>query len=89
MDRRIAVRDVEDTLQRQTWFLNPDRYDSLFFAGLIGPPVEERIPIEGEEIDQPVTDIDDIDAYFESLEKTRSVTGAQVIQTLGDNDGWV
>jgi len=87
MDRRIAVRDIEDTLQRETWYLLPARYEELFLAGEIAT----EMTLEGELVEEEVvTDIDEIDRYFEELDNKRSMSGAELFQYLEpDEEGWV
>lgn len=87
MDRRIVIQDIEDTLQRQTWYLSPDRYHDLFLAGEF--PTE--VTLEGEVVEEEVvSDIDEIDRYFEELDNKRTMTGAQLFEYLEpDEDGWV
>lgn len=87
MNRRIEVRDIEDTLQRQTWYMAPARYEELFLMGEIRPEVTLDGEVVGEEV---VDDIDEIDRYFEELENKRSMTGAELFDFLdADESGWV
>lgn len=86
MDRRITVRDIEDTLQRQTWYMDPQRYQQLFLMGEIAPPTSEDMPFEEEEV---VDNLDDIDDYFAKLEQQRTVSGAEVFAAIDDDQGWV
>lgn len=88
MNRRVEVRDIEDTLQRQTWYLFPDRYDALFLEGLVGE--HEEVLHEEEPKEEVVKNIDEIDRYFEQLDEKRSLTGGQVFALIdGDEQGWV
>ena len=85
MERRIALDDAEERLQRQTYYLEPNRYNDLFLAGeIIGvDPVE----LEPEE---PVDDISEIDRYFDNLDNKKSMSGAQLFPLLeSDENGWV
>ena len=47
--------------------------------------------LEGEVLEEEaVSDIDEIDRYFEELENKRTMTGAQLFEYLEpDEDGWV
>lgn len=87
MDRRISLQDTEDALQRQTWYLEPQRYNQLFLAGLFEP---EPLTMAGRDVEEVVEDVDEMDAYFDSLERKRSMTGAEMLGMLGepDEDGW-
>lgn len=88
MARRIEIQDIEDTLQRQTWYLSPDRYQELFIAGAFEP---EPLTVAGRDIEEVVDDIDELDRYFAQLEQKRSVSGALVLDSLSgpDEEGWV
>jgi len=88
MDRRVAIDDIEDTLQRMTWYLDPDRYEDLFLMGEIA--ASRTVTLEGGETEEVQDDIDEIDRYFDQLEEKKSLTGAQLFSFLDDNeDGWV
>jgi hypothetical protein len=86
MNRRIQLQDTEDTLQRQTWYLKPHRYQELFLAGAFAP---EPLTIAGRDVEEVVDDVDELDAYFENLENRRTMTGAQMFDSLADDQGWV
>jgi hypothetical protein len=86
MNRRIQLQDTEDTLQRQTWYLEPGRYQELFLAGAFSP---EPLTIAGRDVEEVVDDVDELDAYFEQLENRRTMTGAQAFDAGTDNQGWV
>jgi hypothetical protein len=87
MNRRIQLQDVEDSLQRQTWYLEPDRYQDLFLAGHFDP---EPLTVAGRDMEEVVDDIDELDAYFDQLERKRTMTGAQMMGVLDrDEEGWL
>lgn len=88
MNRRVELQDVEDTLQRQTWYLSPDRYRELFLAGEF---FSEPLTIAGRDVEEVVDDIDELDRYFERLENKRTITGAMVMDALrtSDEEGWL
>lgn len=87
MNRRIHVQDIEDMLQRQAWYLEPERYQELFLAGEFGP---DPLTAAGRDMEEVVDDIDELDAYFAQLERKRSMTGAQLIDVLDrDEGGWL
>ena len=73
-------------LQRQTWYLEPGRYQDLFLAGHFD---REPLTIAGRDVEEVVDDVDELDAYFENLEKRRSMTGAQVFDSMSDETGWM
>jgi hypothetical protein len=87
MNRRIQMQDVEDSLQRQTWYLEPERYRDLFLAGAFDP---EPLTLAGRDVEEVVDDVNELDAYFDQLEQRRSVTGEMVFDALGrDREGWL
>jgi hypothetical protein len=85
MNRRIALQDTEDMLQRQTWYLEPDRYRDLFLAGEFSP---DPLTIAGRDVEEVVDDVNELDLYFEHLEQRRSITGAMLNEALFE-EGWV
>ena len=86
MNRRIQLQDTEDMLQRQTWYLEPGRYQELFLAGAFTP---EPLTIAGRDVEEVVDDVDELDAYFEQLENRRTMSGAQMFEAMSDDQGWV
>jgi len=88
MNRRIQVQDTEDMLQRQTWYLQPERYQDLFLAGHFDT---EPLTIAGRDVEEVVDDVDELDAYFEQLDQKRSMSGAVMFEALAgaDEGGWV
>ena len=88
MNRRVELRDVEEMLQRQTWYLAPGRYRDLFLAGEFEP---EPLTIAGRGVEEVVVDeIDELDRYFEQLENRRTMTGAMVMDALDQTEeGWL
>lgn len=88
MNRRVELQDVEDRLQRQTWYMHPDRYQELFLAGFFEP---EPLTIAGRDVEEVVDDVDELDAYFEHLEDKRTMTGAMAMNAMrtSDEEGWV
>ena len=89
MMRRIDIEDIEDTLQRQTYYLVPDRYRDLFLAGEFSSTPQ---PLSSEETleEEVVGDIDELDKFFDAMESGRSMTGAELISRLDpDEEGWV
>ena len=88
MNRRIQLQDVEDMLQRQTWYLEPERYQDLFLAGAFDP---EPLTLAGRDVEEVVDDIDELDAYFDQLDQKRSMSGAMMFDALAvrDEEGWL
>lgn len=86
MMRRIEIEDIEDTLQRQTYYLSPDRYYELFLAGEFSPePLSGDSRLEEEEV--VVNDVDELDAYFNALESGRTMSGSELFANLPDDEG--
>lgn len=86
MNRRVALQDTEDMLQRQTWYLDDQRYQDLFLAGAFDP---EPLTMAGRDVEEVVEDIDELDAYFDSLDRKQAMTGTQMANALGPDEGWV
>lgn len=89
MTRRIELRDAEDALQRQTWYLAPARYRDLFLAGEFQP---EPLTVAGRDMeDVAVDEIDELDRYFRGLEERRVMTGADLVNAGNDggDGGWL
>lgn len=88
MNRRIHIQDIEDQLQRQVWYLEPDRYRELFLAGEFNP---EPLTVGGRDMEEVVDDIDELDRYFDQLEGKRSMSGAMMFGSLAekDDEGWL
>ena len=84
MDRRIQLQDIEDTLQRLTWYMDPDRYQELFLAGAFEP---EPLTIAGRDVEEVVDDVDEMDRYFEQLESRRFMNGSMLDHL--EEEGWV
>lgn len=87
MNRRVELRDVEDMLQRQTWYIAPERYRDLFLAGHFDP---EPLTVAGRDIEEVVDEVDELDRYFAQLEERRVTTGAMVMEALAETEeGWL
>lgn len=84
MNRRIQLQDTEDMLQRQTWYLEPGRYQELFLAGAFAP---EPLTIAGRDVEEVVDDVDELDRYFDQLENRRTMSGSTLDRL--DEDGWI
>jgi len=86
MNRRVQIQDTEDMLQRQTWYLQPERYQDLFLAGAFSP---EPLTIAGRDVEEVVDDVDELDHYFEQLENKRSMSGAEMFNAMAGEEGWL
>lgn len=88
MFRRVELQDIEDTLQRQTWYQEPLRYTELFLAGAFTP---EPLTMAGRDVEEVVEDVDEMDRYFEQLEQKRGMTGQEIFRALDERDeeGWL
>lgn len=87
MNRRVQLQDVEDMLQRQTWYLAPNRYQDLFLAGHFDP---EPLTIAGRDVEEVVDEVDELDRYFDQLENRRTMSGEMMMDALGELEGgWV
>lgn len=74
-------------LQRQTWYLAPARYQDLFLAGHFEA---EPLTIAGRDVEEVVDEVDELDRYFEQLESRRTMSGAAMMDALGETEGgWV
>lgn len=75
MDQRLRGEDTERMLERQTFHLFPERWLALYQQKLIA-----QVTPEPEE--EPVTDIDMLDRFYEQMGGLREMSGA------GSNDYW-
>lgn len=86
--RRQYVQDINDTLQKQTWYQYPERYIDLFAEDQAWNP--EPLTLAGSPAEEVVDDIDELDAYFANLEQQREVTGGEVFGYLDPSGGnWI
>ena len=66
--------------------MTPDRYEQLFLHN--DPFTPEPLTMAGRPVEEVVTDIDELDRYFDELDEKRSLTGADLFG--GDFSGeWV
>jgi len=86
MERRRKLQDEEDLLQRQTYYLHPERYKELFVKDERQP---EPLSVVGRTIEEVVDEIDKLDAYFDRLEEKREVRGSDLRYLEPDAEGWV
>jgi hypothetical protein len=87
MNRRVELRDVEEMLQRQTWYMAPTRYRDLFLAGAFEP---EPLTVAGRDVEEVVDDVDELDRYFAQLDERRTMTGEMAMAAMNESgEGWV
>lgn len=87
MSRRQSLDDTRSELEQMTFNLDERRWSQIYLPGM-PPDLGGGIPVSslgGEESELPVTDIGDLDAYFDSLDKPRTVTAAAFAP---DDGGW-
>jgi hypothetical protein len=87
MDRRIALDDTEDMLQKQTWYQNPKRYEDLFLVNEQWQQ-QEALTMAGRPVEEVVNDVDELDRYFDNLDNTRTMTGAELFGYDGGSGDW-
>lgn len=86
MDRREHLEDVHDELRLQTWNLFPERWRNLYQEEVLGiaPSVANHPGDEGSAFDGeaeiPVTNLDEIDRFYDSLSQKRGITGEQAMR---------
>ena len=85
--RRNAVRDTERAIKRQLWYTDGERYNDLFIHGLLDEDEQDPAAVAGEE-DQDVDDLEEYDRYFDQLDETRTMTGAEMF-ALNNGGSWV
>ena len=88
MERRDHVDEIEKTLRKQSFYLNPQHYlamhPELVEEALLPPGM---LPVGARESDDvPVDDLDEIDRYFEKIDEHRSMSGMDV---FGRDEGWL
>ncbi len=76
MDRRQQVDDMQAELENQCYHLFPDRWTALYQNQDLQPG-DLGHAFDGEE-EIPVTDPEDLDAWYESLAQSRSMSGADL-----------
>jgi hypothetical protein len=74
MDRRVAIDDKTAELEHQCFNLFPERWGSLYREQML-PGIPGLSPAEPE---KPITDPTDLDAWFEGLNRTRTISSADV-----------
>lgn len=81
MDRRISIEDKHDELEIQTFNLFPERWGDLYRERLLpGVPGDVGNAFGPGEKEIPVTDIDDINKWYDGLDRSRGITGEQAMR---------
>lgn len=83
MDRREEVRDAEDILRKQAYYLSPARWHDLFASD----PEPDAMTMAGRPVEEVVEDVDELDAYFSQIDEKRTMTGAQLLDD--QEGGWI
>lgn len=78
------VEDVDNILEKTTYFLHQQRHQELFPEKYHLPGQVEPLTMAGRPVEEVVEDLDVYDAYFADLEKKRFVTGGEVLAASGD-----
>lgn len=74
-------------MKRHLWYTDGERYNDLFVHGLINDEETEPDAQAGDE-DQDVDDLEEYDRYFDQLDETRMMTGAEMF-ALNNGGNWV
>jgi hypothetical protein len=83
MDRRVALDDKTAELEHQCFNLFPERWGSLYRETML-----PGIPgISAAEPEKPITDPTDLDAWFEGLNRTRTISGADAARFAAEPFG--
>jgi hypothetical protein len=75
MDRRVAIDDKTAELEHQCFNLFPERWGDIYREQML-PGVRGLSPDSVGESETPITDPGDLDAWFEGLNRTRTISGA-------------
>lgn len=78
----MQLRDKKDEAELLTFNLNYDRWYQLYFptsvAALATSETEPGGILVDENIELPVTEIDELDAFYESREKTKWMSSGEI-----------
>lgn len=83
--RERFVKDVDDVLERTTYYLHQQRHQELFPEKYVLPGQQEPLTMAGRPVEEVVEDLDVHDAYFANLEKQRFMTGGEIL-ALGQGE---
>lgn len=81
MDRRTQLDDKKAELEHQCFNLFPERWGTLYRDQLLPGVAGATTSTEADEI--PVTDPNDLDAWYENLERQRRISGADAAAAGG------
>jgi len=94
MDRRTQLDDMNAELEHQCFNLFPERWGALYreqmLPGVAGP---KGVSVSSAADEIPVTDPDELDSWYENLERQRRISGADTpggmshILGLADGEG--
>ena len=78
----MQLKDKKDEVELMTFNLNYQRWYDLYFPKTAAALAESSEEFGGtlaeEEVEIPVTDIDELDAFYESRENTRWMSGSDI-----------
>lgn len=86
----MQLKDKKDEAELMTFNLNYERWYDLYFPKDVAALASGESfggTVAEEEIEIPVTDIDELDAFFEGRENTKWMTGADVPDEFIDGLG--
>jgi hypothetical protein len=87
----MQLKDKKDEVELMTFNLNYQRWYDLYFPKSAAALVESDEKFGGtlveDEIEIPITDIDELDAFYESRENTRWMSGSEVSDEFLDGIG--
>lgn len=92
MERRMQLKDKKDEAELMTFNLNYERWYEIYFpktaAALAASPDESfGGTLAEKEIEIPVTEIDELDAFYETREQTKWMSGGDLPDELMDGLG--
>ena len=82
MDRRTQLDDKKAELEHQCFNLFPERWGTLYREQML-PGVPNAISTSSPADEIPVTDPNDLDAWYENLERQRRISGADAAAAGG------
>ena len=85
-ERERFVTDVDNILEKTTYYLHPDRYKHLF-AEKLAAVAHQPLTMAGRPVEEVVEDLDEYDRYFARMEEKRVMTGGEVL-SMSDDEGW-
>lgn len=89
----MQLKDKKDEVELMTFNLNYERWYDLYFPKDAAALIDSSEygggtgTLAEEEIEVPVTEIDELDAFYENRESTRWMTGADLSDPLLDGLG--